>query len=117
MKREWCFGAEQFGQELLAQVPGQIGPNHFGQERRESAEERARRIVAETVSDLGLTPAQFQLLPANAEAKVQLARRLRRETTLSLKWIARQLGVGSWKYLSNLLGQEAPHTAQAQLGL
>ena len=64
-----------------------------------------------------LTLAQFQLLPANAEVKVQLARRLRRETTLNLKWIAQQLGVGSWKYLSNVLGQEAMNTAQADLGL
>jgi hypothetical protein len=44
-----------------------------------------------------LTPAQFQLLPANAEFKVQLARRLRRETTLSLKRIAQHLGVRNWK--------------------
>ncbi len=50
-------------------------------------------------------------------SKVQLARRLRREMTLSLKWIAQQLGVGSWKYLSSLLGQEGPNTTQAELGL
>ncbi len=72
---------------------------------------------SETVWELRQTPAQIQLLPAGAEAKVELARRLRRETTLSLRWIAQQLGVCSWKYLSNLLGQEAPHTAQAELGL
>ena len=95
---------------------GHIGPNHFGQERRESAEQRARRIIEEALSDLRLTQAQFQLLPANAEGKVQLARRLRRETTLSLKRIAQQLGVGSWKYLSNLLRQEAPDTAQRSSG-
>jgi len=67
--------------------------------------------------DVRLTPAQFQLVPANAEVKGQLARRLRRETTLSLKWIAQQLGVGSCKYLSNLLVQEEPNSAQAELGL
>ena len=117
LERGWCFGGEQFREELLAQVEGRIGPNHFGRERRESAEERGRRIVTETLADLRLRLAQFQLLPANAEVKVQLARRLRRETTLSLKWIAQQLGVGSWKYLSNLLGQESPQTAQAELGL
>jgi hypothetical protein len=44
-----------------------------------------------------ITSAGFQMLPANAGIKVDLARRLRRETTLSLKWIAQQLGVGSWK--------------------
>lgn len=117
LERGWCFGAEEFRQELLAQVKGHIGPNHFGQERRESAEEGGRRIVQETLSDLGLTAAQFQLLAANAGVKVALARRLRRETTLSLKWIAQQLGGGSWKYLSNVLRQEAPKSAQAQLGL
>lgn len=95
LERGWCFGAEEFRQELLAQVQGHIGPNHFGQERRQSAEEQARRIVEETLSDLRLTPAQLQLLAANAGVKVQLARRLRRETTLSLKWIAQQLGVGT----------------------
>ncbi len=85
LKHGWCLGTEEFRQELLAQMQGRIGPNHFGQERRESAEEQAWRIVTETLSDLGLTAPQFQLLPANAPAKLQLARRLRRETTLSLR--------------------------------
>jgi hypothetical protein len=116
-ERGWCFGAEEFRQELLAQVHGRIGPNHYGQERRESVEEQARRIVAQTLSDLGLSAAQWEMLPANAVVKVQLARRLRRETTLSLKWIADRLGVASWKYLSNLLGQETPNPAQPELGL
>jgi hypothetical protein len=51
----------------------------------------------------------------SAGVKVQLARRLRRETTLSLKWIAQQLGVGSWNYLSNLLGRQASNPAQPDL--
>ena len=114
-ERGWCIGAEQFREELLAQVHGRIGPNHFGPERRESAEQRGRRIVSETLSDLRLAPEQFQMLPANAGIKEQLARRLRRQTTLSLKWIARELGVGSWKYLSNLLGQQAFNPAQPKL--
>jgi putative transposase len=117
LERGWCLGSQEFREELLAQVEGRIGPNHFGQERRQAAEERARRIVAETLSDLRLTPTQLQMLPANASEKVQLARRLRRETTLSLRWVAQQLGIGSWKYLSNLLGQEAPNPAQPELPL
>ena len=112
LERGWCIGTEEFRQELLAQMQGRIGPNHFGQERRESAEKRGRRLVRERLRELGITPAQFQMLPANADLKVDLARRLRQETTLSLKWIAQQLGVGSWKYVSNLLGQEAADPAQ-----
>ncbi len=35
-----------------------------------------------------------------------IARRLRGETTMSLNWIAQRLGMGSWTYVSNLLGQK-----------
>jgi len=37
------------------------------------------------------------------KGKVKAARRLRQETTMSLKWIAQQLYMGSWTYVSNLL--------------
>jgi hypothetical protein len=35
---------------------------------------------------------------------VRLAARLRNETTMSLKWIAQHLAMGSWTHVSNLLG-------------
>ena len=37
------------------------------------------------------------------ERKVRLAARLRKETTMSLKWIAEQLEMGSGTYVSDLL--------------
>jgi len=52
----------------------------------------------------------LKLLWANHRIKVCLAQRLRRKTTMDLKWIAEELGVGSWKYLSNLLSKE-PHAS------
>ncbi len=36
---------------------------------------------------------------------------------MSLKWIAEQLGIGNWKYPSNLLSERPTNTAQAELGL
>jgi hypothetical protein len=36
-------------------------------------------------------------------------------TTLSLKRIGQQLGLASWKYLSNLQRQAAPHPSQPDL--
>ena len=36
--------------------------------------------------------------------KVRLAARLRKDTTLNLKWIAQHLKMGSWTHVSNLLG-------------
>jgi hypothetical protein len=41
------------------------------------------------------------------QEKVKLAARLRRETTLSLKWIAQRLPMGSWTCVSNLLKEES----------
>jgi hypothetical protein len=35
--------------------------------------------------------------------RVALARDLRRQTTVSLKWIAQRLEMGSWTHVSNLL--------------
>jgi hypothetical protein len=46
--------------------------------------------------------------------KVMLARRLRQETTMSLKWIAQRLQMGSWTYVSNLLNQPPQTQPQAQ---
>ncbi len=48
----------------------------------------------------------LKLLWANQRIKVCLAQRLRREATMNLRWIAGKLGIGSWKYLSNLLSKE-----------
>jgi hypothetical protein len=38
------------------------------------------------------------------ERKVRMAARLRKDTTMSLKWIAEHLEMGSWTHVSNLLG-------------
>ena len=35
--------------------------------------------------------------------KVEVARKLRRETTMTLQWIAAALCMGSWSYVANLL--------------
>jgi hypothetical protein len=38
----------------------------------------------------------------------------RQETTMSLKWIARRLDMGSWTYVSNLLNAAPQQAASAQ---
>ena len=37
--------------------------------------------------------------------KVRIARRLRGETTVTLRWIADELSMGAWTYLSNNLSR------------
>ena len=111
------FGSEEFRKELLEQTAQWLGPNHFGQERRETAEAGARRIIAETLRKKRVSAEGLRLLSANHRIKVDLALRLRRETTVDLKWIAQELGVGSWKYLSNLLSKDPQASTQPEFTL
>jgi len=44
------------------------------------------------------------------QKKVRIARRLRAETTMTLKWIAAALWMGSWTHVSNLLSSAKQRT-------
>jgi hypothetical protein len=50
------------------------------------------------------TERDFELRSKGHHQKVASAKRLRQESTMSLKWIAQRLHMGSWTYVSNLLG-------------
>ena len=117
LRRGWCVDGEEFRRELLAQAKVRVGPNHLGSERRECAQERARRIIAAALERCRLTKEELELLPAGSGSKVELAGGLRWETTMRLKWIAQEPGTGSWKYLSNLLSGDVSEPDQAELGL
>ena len=45
VRRGWYLGDEEFRQELLEQMSGKIGHHHGGREKKESAEQRAQKIV------------------------------------------------------------------------
>lgn len=101
IERGWCLGDETFRQELLALAEGKFGANHYGVQRRESSEEKARRIVAEELRRAGWKHGELEKrLKADPE-KLRIAQRLRGETTMTLKWIADELRMGAWTYLSN----------------
>jgi hypothetical protein len=50
--RGWYLGDEAFRQELLQAAQAQVGRSHYGVERQETAEQRARRLRAETTVTL-----------------------------------------------------------------
>jgi len=59
IRRGWCLGGETFRQELLAQASTRAGENHHAQTRRETAEEKARRIFAGRTGQAGLDGERF----------------------------------------------------------
>ena len=91
-----------------------VGPSHYGSDRHESSAQKADRIVKEETERLGWHENELRTRRKGDKDKIAVARRLRQETTMSLKWIAQRLEMGSWTYVSNLLNQKAPIQTPAQ---
>jgi REP-associated tyrosine transposase len=103
LRRGWYLGDKAFRAELVEQMGLKRGAEHYGEERRETDEQKAERIVTEELKRRGWKEAELGLGPKADKGKIALAQRLRKETTMSLKWIALRLRMGSWTYVSNLL--------------
>jgi REP element-mobilizing transposase RayT len=114
VRRGWCLGDEAFRKELLAQMSERVGENHYATERQESGEARAHGIVAAELQRLGWTAEDLELRRKGDPGKVDIAWRLRAETTMTLKWIAAQLQMGAWTHVSNLLSQRRQHKTRKQ---
>ena len=99
----WCLGSEEFRKELLAQMTERAGAEHFGPEIRESAQAKAERLLKQELSRLGWGERELSSRPKGDPAKLEVAVRLRRETTMTLAWIAEQLEMGTKTHLAHLL--------------
>jgi REP element-mobilizing transposase RayT len=106
IRRGWCYGEEAFRRELLRQANQQMGEHHYGEERRESAEDKAARLVAAGLQAAGWKESDLGLRRKGDAVKMALARRLRQETTLPLKWICHRLKMGSWKSINQRLYEQ-----------
>jgi REP element-mobilizing transposase RayT len=69
----------------------------------ETRQQKAERIVTGELKRRGWKESQLGLLPKGDKVKIAVAKRLRKETTMTLKWIAQRLQMGSWTYVFNLL--------------
>jgi REP element-mobilizing transposase RayT len=103
IRRGWCLGGETFRQELLAQMSGRMGAEHYGPERVETDEAKAERVVAEELKQRGWATADLQVRRKGDGEKVAMAVRLRAETAMTVGWIAERLGMGSRGYVNHLL--------------
>ncbi len=110
IRRGWCLGDETFRKELLAQMTEKMGEHHYGVERQESATEKAEQIVRMALDKANWTDKDLERQRKGDRWKVRLAARLRRETTMTLKWIAERLHMGSWKHLNGRLYEHRKST-------
>jgi hypothetical protein len=66
---------------------------------RETAEQKANHIIAQEMSRLGWTEVELSSRLKNDSDKLAMPARVRKETTLPIKWIAARLQMGASKSL------------------
>lgn len=103
IRRGWCFGAQDFVARLLDRIPDSVGEHHYSTERSQTDEQRAEKIVRIQLAKLGWRNQELRVRRKSDPHKIELARKLRAQTTVSLKWIAQRLEMGTWTHVSNLL--------------
>ena len=103
IRHGWCLGDETFREELLAQMSERMGAEHYGEERAETAEALAERIIAEELKRGRWQEADLKTRPKGDPVKLALAARLRAETTMTVGWITERLAMGTRGYLNHLL--------------
>jgi REP element-mobilizing transposase RayT len=105
VERGWFLGDTQLKEELLAQMH-ERRQDHYGPELREAALVHAQRVLREELSRRGWTEAELSRRRKGDPEKVEIAGQLRARTTMTLKWIAQRLNMGTWTYVSNCLVQK-----------
>ena len=103
IRRGWFLGEASLKEELLAQASTRTGAWLYGEAVRESAVVLAERLVAAEMERLGWTEQTLAERRKGDAAKVALAQRLRRETTMTVGWIAERLKMGTRTHLTHLL--------------
>ena len=103
VRRDWCYGDEEFRKELLETMMGKVGGEHYGSERQESSEAKAERIVRDELKRRRWTEKTLSENRKGDGEKLAMAERLRQETTMTLEWIATRLRMGTKTHLNHLL--------------
>lgn len=101
VRRGWRLGGPDFRREVMQRLVG-AGPSSAAP-GRELARERAEEIVREELAALGWSETDLARRPKGDPEKVRIARRVRAETTASLRWVGRRLHMGAWTSAANAL--------------
>jgi REP element-mobilizing transposase RayT len=101
LRRGWYWGPKTFREELLERIGARRGRQHYGEELRESEEQKAARLVDQMLGLLGWTEQDLRERRKGDPQKARMACRLRLETTMTWSWIANRLAMGHWRTAAN----------------
>ncbi len=103
VRRGWFLGGAALKEQLLEVMGRGVGEHHGGEEKWETDEQKAERIVGDELRKLRWTEADLPQRRKTDATKVRIAARLRRETVQTLDWIAQRLQMGCRHTLANCL--------------
>ncbi|RME90990.1 MAG: hypothetical protein D6766_12480 [Verrucomicrobia bacterium] len=113
----WCHGDEAFREQVRQKLAsGDPTIRRVGTADPVPGVAEAEAIVRRELAALGWDEAQLERTPKSHSAKLRLAMRLRRETTVTIPWIARRLVMGSPHTVRNLLAAARRAEAKAASG-
>lgn len=105
IRKGWFYGKEANRRELLAKIDSvsDESEGHSGVMFKESQKLKASDLLNELLLREKLSDSDLKQMRKGDPVKIKLAAEIRKKTTMSLKWIAEHLHMGSWTYVSNLL--------------
>jgi REP element-mobilizing transposase RayT len=101
LRRGWYLGPKEFRTELLEMIGQQQGHQHYGEELKESDQQKAERLLGQLLRQAGWSDAGLPQRQKTDRKKVRMAARLRSETTMTWPWIAERLAMGHWRTAAN----------------
>lgn len=122
LRRGWCLGSGGFRRELLLRMEGELREHHSRELHRAEAEAKVERIIGEELQRHRWAEADLLVRRKNDPVKLEMAARLRRETTLSTKAIALRIHLASSKAANRSLHRYlraggVANAGQGQLGI
>ena len=105
IRRGWRFGAEDFLERL---VEAGVAENanreiHEGDAVAETMEEKARCVIAELLVKRKVELEELRARRKGDPLKIELAAELRKQTAMSMGWIAKELNAGAPKSVWNAM--------------
>lgn len=80
---------------MLERMAGQLGENHFGEQRQATAQAKAQRIVEQELKRRHWTQNDLKDRRKCDPSQLAIAARIRRETTMTVKDIATLVHLGT----------------------
>lgn len=93
LRRGWCLGGKSFHRQMLLRLESKLGEHHARQLHLASAEAKAETILTEELKRRGWEEEDLAAKSKGDPDKLEIAARLRRETTLSSRATARRVGL------------------------